>query len=369
MADLRTNPAIPRQMHATPRRMRAITESIGRDLERFSGENSNVARQIKLLAINASIEAARAGDAGKGFAVVANEVQRLSDMSSDIAVEFERNVLSRIALGRQISDSLVDQMEGARLTDLAQGLVQLIVRNLFERTADVRWWATDPALWQALQAPDAAAFSHAASRLAVINRFYTVYLDLVMTDSSGRIVASSNAAFDRKIRGTSLASEPWFRAAAKTASGDDYVVDQVQPSRLHDGRHAIVYATGIRENGLADGRLVGTLGVYFDWGKQGQSIVEKEAGLPPHVASRSTVMLLDGQNRVIAATRPELIFSNFALRATDNAPRGSYYASDGTIVAYARTLGYEDYDGLGWCGVVVQRTEAETDIRAELGLR
>ncbi|QRM54775.1 methyl-accepting chemotaxis protein [Sinorhizobium sp. BG8] len=369
MQQKQLTPAHASGLQPTPRTMRAITESIGGDLENFSGENSAIARQIRLLAINAAIEAARAGDAGKGFAVVANEVQRLADLSSGIAQRFEKNVLSRIALGRSVSDSLVNQMEGVRLIDLAQTLVQLIVRNLFERTADVRWWATDPALWQALQAPDGSGFANAAGRLGVINRFYSVYLDLVMTDTSGRVVASSNGSFAKAIKGASLSSEPWFRDAMATKSGDEYAVDQVQPSGLHANRPTIVYAAAIREGGLSDGKVVGTLGAYFDWEKQGQTIVEKEANLPPHVAERSTVMLLDGRNRVIASTRPALVFSNFALKSTEGQMRGSYYTPEGAIVAFAKTLGYEDYDGLGWSGVVVQQTEDDAAIHAALSVK
>jgi hypothetical protein len=359
-----------KQQHAaTPRSMQVITDGIGKDLERFSADNTHVVKQIKLLAINALIEAARAGEMGKGFAVVANEVQRLAQIATDIAAKFESNVLGRIGMTRSMADSLVHEMEGIRLTDLAQTLVQLIVRNLFERTADVRWWATDTALWQALGDPSPEARGFATERLGVINRFYTVYLDLVMTDLSGKVIASANPKFQRKLIGTTLADEAWFAAARQTKSGDDYIVDEVKRSGPHDNRTALVYATGIREGGKLDGELLGTLGVYFDWENQGQSIVEKEANLPPHVADKTTVLLLDGNSRVIATTSPALLFTHFALAHQSGQSSGSYYDNNGSIVAYARTLGYEDYDGLGWYGVVVQQLENEEDIRMALNIR
>lgn len=354
---------------ATPRSMRVITDGIGTDLERFSADNTHIVKQIKLLAINALIEAARAGETGKGFAVVANEVQRLAQIASDIAGRFQDNVLGRIGLSRSMAESLVSEMEGVRLSDLAQALVQLIVRNLFERTADVRWWATDTALWEALQDPQVARIAFAAERLGVINRFYTVYLDLVVTDLAGRVIASANPQFQRKLSGASLSMDSWFKSAAGCLSGDEYIVDEVKPSPFHNDRNVLVYATGIREGGKLDGKLLGTLGVYFDWQNQGQAIVEKEANLPPQIAEKTTIMLLDGKSRVIAASNPALLFTQFALSNPNNQMRGSYYDNNGSIVAFAKTLGYEDYDGLGWYGVVVQQTENETAIRAALNLK
>lgn len=351
----------------TPRGMRLVTDRIAQDLDSFGEQNNMIVRQIRLLAVNAIIEAARAGDLGKGFAIVANEVQRLAGNSAEIASRFQENVLARIGMSREMAGGLVEQMEGERLADTAQGLVQLIVRNLFERTADVRWWATDSALWSALADPQAAALSHASSRLGVIAKFYTVYFDLVMTDASGRVVASANNSFRKRIAGTSLAGESWVRNALSTRSGDAYVVGEVEPSRLHDNRDCLVYGTAIREQGLGNGKVLGALGVYFDWQTQGAAIVEKEANLPPAVAERTTVLLIDPSGRIIASNRAELRYKQFDL-AHGGRSKGSYYLPGGEIVAFAQTLGYEDYDGLGWWSVIIQNTESDDAIRRSLGL-
>jgi methyl-accepting chemotaxis protein len=131
------------EMHAMAKAVRESSDSItelGQQSEKISGivqVIKEVADQTNLLALNAAIEAARAGEQGRGFAVVADEVRKLAERttsatgeigtmisaiqsSSDAAVSTMGHAAERVESGVTLADQA-----GEAITNIQEGATQV----------------------------------------------------------------------------------------------------------------------------------------------------------------------------------------------------------------------------------------------------
>jgi hypothetical protein len=252
-------------------------------------------------------------------------------------------------LGRRI----VEAMKGSRLVDLAYNAIEIIDRNLFERTADVRWWATDSAIVAALESPDTSNLSFASRRLGVILSAYTVYLDLWICDRAGRVVAVGRPDRYPRAVGASVAGEAWFQEALRHRDGDQYALGGVEQVAQLDGLPSGIYAASIRRGGDTHGEVLGVLAIHFDWRSQGDTVVQGVRLLDSE-RGRTRVLLVDADQMVLSSSDGRGVFSERLTLPAARQPSGFVFAGDGSITAWARTPGYETYPGQGWFGVIQQ---------------
>ena len=120
---------IREQINETARSIKRLGESsmeIGNVVEIIN----NIADRTSILALNASIQAAMAGDAGHGFAVVAEEVQRLAESSSNSTKQIDllvKSIQSEIKdVSNRMDESISKVVQGSQLADGAYGKLQEI---------------------------------------------------------------------------------------------------------------------------------------------------------------------------------------------------------------------------------------------------
>ena len=112
---------------------------------RSNEEIASIASQVNILAINAKIEAARAGDAGRGFAVVAEAINELSGKTASAAESISQNVT---ALSEQVgvlnketdevSATATDVLKESHKADEAMGQIAAAANESAKKTDQIR---------------------------------------------------------------------------------------------------------------------------------------------------------------------------------------------------------------------------------------
>lgn len=159
-------------------------QELGAQAESVSGVMniiSDIADQTNLLALNAAIEAARAGEAGRGFAVVADEVRKLAEKTMQATHEVGSNISAIQNSTRQNIESVADAVKAANeAEELANSSGEALTEIVHLASAS-----------SALVASIATAAEEQSATSEEINRAIGEISQVVGETSDGMIQASS----------------------------------------------------------------------------------------------------------------------------------------------------------------------------------
>jgi hypothetical protein len=342
-----------------PHRIVPLALDLADTARKHDTDVQDMTQRTSLLALNALIESSHAGVAGKGFAIIAREVKEVSRSVSELAdrfrTEVERKTSDIERIGKQVLNDMND-LRGNRLADLALNMIDITDRNLYERSCDVRWWASESAVIdcgrEAAQGQASTLAALASSRLGVILDAYTVYLDIWLCSTSGKVLATGRPEKFRAAPGAMVGDRAWFTSALKCVNGE-YTVDEIRPCPELDNKRVAVYAAPVRDP--RTNSVVGVLSVFFNWQVQSQIIVDG-VRLLPQEKSRSRCLMINNKGVVIAASDSLGVGAEVLTLKNEGKTMG-YYRDANTLalVAFAKTPGYETYQGQGWFGVIIQK--------------
>ncbi|MBI1829088.1 MAG: chemotaxis protein [Thaumarchaeota archaeon] len=342
----------------TLERVAELAEMLSGKVDAAINEVERFNSQTHMIAINARIEASRAGEAGKAFSVVAEQMNDLSGKIGIVNQKMKRESKDAIEeLGNLIKIQATN-VRGTRLSDLALTNIDLIDRNLFERSCDVRWWATDANVVAAMTKKTKDSYDAVSKSFGMILNSYTVYFDLVLSDLDGKIVANGRTQ-QYTSAGLDVSGTEWFRSGMATNSGKEFGFQTVSRCPLVNNQLALVYSCAVRENGEPNGKVIGILGIVFDWEDLSQKIMH---GTPISDEEKldTRICIVDNEGLVLADSSGKQLddTTQFTGRSTlFDKKRGFIiedYKNDSCCIAHAFSPGYQTYAS-GWHSLIIQK--------------
>ncbi|MDY7574342.1 chemotaxis protein CheW [Actimicrobium sp. CCI2.3] len=247
----------------------------------------------------------------------------------------------------QLEEELVINLAREKLRNVHAALmtksayvIEIVVRNLFERTADVGFLATDGALCAFAAGLDADV--HAMrQRLRAYRDKYTVYDQIIVLDLAGHVLVQLDQ------------SQPVSRSddalIARTLACDNYV-ETFRASDLCPGkRDALIYSRRLCHP--ETGAVVGVLCLCFAFEEEMARIFSTHRD----PAGRSNMLLLDAGGSVIASADPGWMPLGTRVPVNHDAtPRMMMSGGREYLVCTTGSAGYQGYPGpQGWQGQVM----------------
>ncbi|MCR2747536.1 chemotaxis protein CheW [Limnobacter parvus] len=233
------------------------------------------------------------------------------------------------------------------LSTRAQNSIDILIRNLYERTADIGFLATDPVFSQCCDdhqnTPLTDTAAHEVTRRMrdyVTN--YSVYKNVILMDAQAKVIADMQG---KLTAGTSL---EWLKAQVLGSANyvEAYRPVQEDPTDLKD---ELIYAWKI---GLA-GQIKGYIALVFNLEQESEALFSKVVGRR-NAASQPEWRVCgvsDTQGKVLVSSNPQYIAPNQTICLPENSDWGLAQIGPMAYLCCVRsTRGYQGYAGPGWKG-------------------
>ncbi|MDR2417908.1 MAG: methyl-accepting chemotaxis protein [Treponema sp.] len=332
----------------------SLIESVENTLESSLGSIASVNTDLKVLSINAKIQAARVGALGAGFGVVANEMGNLASHTEAIIADL------RISIKGMMNNliELENGVRGQRLAQMAAYNIEIVDRSLYERSCDVRWWATDGAIVDAAMSISKGQIDFASQRMGVILDAYSVYFDIILCDMRGNILCNGRPG-KYQCAGLNMGQTAWFNRAVAAKNGSEYGFEGPLTSALAGGKNTLVFSCGVRDRGQAYGKLQGVLGVVLNWDALGREVLlqtQKALSAEAEEPVKCYICRTDGV--ILSSTEAFTRDDKIALENLSNIIQSkftTYRGSNGQVllIGVGLSRGFEAYK-TGWASIITE---------------
>jgi chemotaxis signal transduction protein len=255
----------------------------------------------------------------------------------------------------QLSGEMVEQIAKTHMANCqhdlasrAQVAIDILVRNLFERTADVGFIATDAPLVNFVLAPADHSRERLHARLTEYRNKYTVYDDILVLDASAQILLALKA------RNAEHTESPDWWGQAMAQGG--YVEAFGLSGLFRNAGNVLLYAHRITS---PEGAVCGAVVLKFDLQSELLSIFKTL-----HTAHHC-ILLRDEKGRVVACSDASFEPTD-VVELSDAAQSTGLMQHHGVdyLVAHCRTRGYQGYGGPGWTALALVRLDEAFDAEA-----
>lgn len=233
----------------------------------------------------------------------------------------------------------------------AQTCIDIVVRNLFERSADIGFFATDATITDYLVHPQEAQRGAVESHLQAYASKYTVYRNILLLDLQGQCLARLRPHDGAATATAPAQAEPAWMAQV-LANPLAYVQDHAVHTLCDPARPTLVYAQAVLHQHAA----CGVLCLEFDLHDEAQALFTSvlNEGSGANDGARPVLALVDPAGVVLESSDALQLPAGWHLPAANTAGTFALQHMGRRYVAVAcDTAGFQGYHGLGWRGLAL----------------